>query len=380
MHIAFLTPEYPHSLTNSSAGIGSSLKNLVIALKNKGIQISVFVYGQKKNTIFVEGGIKFHLIKRKQFMLFGWYNYRKYLQTYLNRYIILDKIQIVEAPDWTGITAFMKLKCPLVIRIHGSDTYFCHLENRPQKMKNFWFEKKALRSADHVISVSHFAAKISKGLFELDKKVPVIPNFLNLENFIPDHRAMIPKRILYFGSIIRKKGVLELADIFNLVVEKEKKARLVMAGKDTIDHKTGESTKSLFEEKLSEESGKNIDWLGDLEYEDIQNEINKAEIVVLPSLAEALPMTWLEAMALEKAMLTSNIGWAEEIMVEGVTGFTANPTNHKDFSEKILSLLSNKQKAKEMGRKARKHIEEKFSSEKIIRKNLNFYKKIIENK
>ena len=41
----------------------------------------------------------------------------------------------IEAPDWTGITAFMRLKAPLVIRFHGSDTYFCHLEKTASKNK-----------------------------------------------------------------------------------------------------------------------------------------------------------------------------------------------------------------------------------------------------
>jgi hypothetical protein len=66
-----------------------------------------------------------------------WYQYRKFLQQYLNRVIAADKIDLIEAPDWTGITAFMKINAPLVVRFHGSDAYFCHLEHRKQKMKNF---------------------------------------------------------------------------------------------------------------------------------------------------------------------------------------------------------------------------------------------------
>ena len=46
-----------------------------------------------------------------------------------------ENIDIVEAADWTGITAFMKFNCPLILRLHGSDTYFCHLEKRKLKIK-----------------------------------------------------------------------------------------------------------------------------------------------------------------------------------------------------------------------------------------------------
>ncbi|NJW55004.1 glycosyltransferase, partial [Salinimicrobium oceani] len=136
MHIAFLTSEYPHPRTSPAAGIGTSIKNMVTALAKKGVDISVFVYSQKEDAVFIEEGIKFHLIKHRKFNLFGWYLHRKFLQNYLNKYIAVDKIDAIEAADWTGITAFMKLRCPLVIRFHGSDSYFCKLEDRPQKKKN----------------------------------------------------------------------------------------------------------------------------------------------------------------------------------------------------------------------------------------------------
>lgn len=380
MHLGFLTSEYPHPKSTKSGGIGTSIKNMVEPLLKMKVTISIFIYDQAQDEILRDQKLTIHFIKKREFPILGWYLHRKFLQNYLNKYIVHEKIDALEAPDWTGITAFMKLKCPLVIRIHGSDTYFCHLENRAQKKKNFWFEKKAINSADHIISVSDYAAKISKELFGIDRNIQVIHNSLNLENFPPDHQRTVPKRILYFGSIIRKKGVLELADIFNLVCQKDHGTSLIMAGKDVVDYKSGKSTKTIFEAHLSDLAKGKLEWLGSLSYEKIQEEIYKAEIVVLPSLAEALPMTWLEAMALEKPMVTSNIGWAKEIMINKVTGYRENPKNHKAFSEKILKLLSDKEQAKEMGRKARKQIEEKFSSEKIIRKNLNFYKKVIENR
>jgi hypothetical protein len=49
---------------------------------------------------------------------------------------------LVEAPDWTGITSFIDAKCPVVIRLNGSDTYFCHLDQRPVKWNNKFHEKR----------------------------------------------------------------------------------------------------------------------------------------------------------------------------------------------------------------------------------------------
>src|SRR5690606_19801147 len=138
MHIAFLTPEYPHHLSTSSGGLGTSIKNMAKALVKKGVRVTVFIYGQQQQKIFTEEGILFHFIKQQQYKFLGWYLHRKYLENNLNKLIIEEKIDAIEAPDWTGITAFMKLNCLLVIRMNGSDGYFCKLENRQQKRKNYW--------------------------------------------------------------------------------------------------------------------------------------------------------------------------------------------------------------------------------------------------
>jgi len=378
MHLGFLTPEYPHPKTSPAAGIGTSIKNMVTALAEKGVKVSIFIYGQSADEIFTEGGIKFHLIKQQKYKFLGWYLHRKFLEDYVNKAIIQDKIDAVEAPDWTGITAFMKLKCPLVIRFHGSDAYFCHLENRAQKKKNFWFEKKALAGADHLLSVSEFTAEKTTTLFGLKKKIEVIPNSVDVAVFCPRNTAVEPNTILYFGSIIRKKGVLELADIFNLIVAKKPGARLVFAGKDVKDHTTGRSTKQLIIDKLSPAARKNTTWLGVLAYEKVLAQIATANVIVLPSFAEALPMTWLEAMAMEKALVTSDIGWAKEVMIDGITGFAVDPKEHQQYAAKVLQLLNDPALALKMGKAAREQVVAKFSSEVVVRRNIQFYEGIVE--
>jgi L-malate glycosyltransferase len=377
MHIGFLTPEYPHPETKLSAGIGTSIKNMASALIEKGVNVTVFIYGQSKDDVFIENGMNFHLIKQRKYKVLGWYYHRKIIEKYVNKTIKKDKIDAMEAPDWTGITAFMNLNCPLVIRMNGSDTYFCHLENRSQKKKNFWFEKIAFKRADHLISVSKYTAQKTTNLFGLKRKIEIIPNSVDVDSFYPNFRPVEPNTILYFGSIIRKKGVLELAPIFNLVVSKHPEAKLLFVGKDVKDSKTGISTKQLILDKLSPKAIENTSWLSELPYNKVLSQLLLANIVVLPSFAEALPMTWIEAMAMEKALVTSDIGWAEEVMINGLTGFTINPKNHLAYSNKILQLLNDPNLARKMGSAAREQVITTFSTEVVSEKNIEFYKKII---
>ena len=63
MHIAFLTPEYPHPKVENASGIGTTILNLANALIQEGISISIFVYGQNKSEVFIENNIKCHTLE-----------------------------------------------------------------------------------------------------------------------------------------------------------------------------------------------------------------------------------------------------------------------------------------------------------------------------
>ena len=63
MHIAFLTPEYPHGNVNKTGGIGTSIKNLAEGLIQQNHAVSVFVFGQQNDAVFKDQSINFHLLK-----------------------------------------------------------------------------------------------------------------------------------------------------------------------------------------------------------------------------------------------------------------------------------------------------------------------------
>ena len=383
MHISFLTPEYPHEKVAHAAGIGTSIKNLVVALAAKKIQISVFVYGQNHSEVFLENGIKFHLIKHKKYQFGTWFFYRKYLQNYINSYIKKDKINCIEAPDWTGITAFMNFKIPLIIRFHGSDAYFCNLENRKQKLKNYWFEKLALDKATAYIAPTKFAGNLTKKIFKIDAiKITVIHYGIDLEFFQnPNPELFQKKLILYIGTIIRKKGVLELPDIFKIVLEKNPEAQLVLIGGDAPDITTNsKSTWKIFQNQCTSESLKSITYLNKLDYKSIQNKIMNAHICVFPTFAETLGMVTIEAMAMKKPVITSTMGWTKELIIDNESGFLVDPKNHEEFANAINTIFENVSLLENIGNNARNRVENLFDIRKIVNQNIDFYQSIISKK
>ncbi len=380
MKIAFLTPEYPHPKTGQSGGIGTSIKNLAFGLLSQNAEVRILVYGQKEEGVFDDEGICVQQIKNIKLKGLSWFLTRKKIQRIINQLYEAQKIDLIEAPDWTGITSFIKpKKCPIVIRLHGSDTYFCHLDNRPVKWINTFHEKKALQMADGLLSVSQYTADVTNAIFGLEKNFTSIPNPINTHQFSSNNNDVkVVKTILYFGSLIRKKGLLELPMIFNSVVEKNPEVRLILIGKDVADIISGRnSTWQMMQELFSDKAKQQVAYLGSIPYTEIQSKIEQATLCVFPSFAEACPVSWLEAMAMQKPIVASNIGWAKEIIIDGESGYLVHPKEHHLFAEKINTLLEHDSLRQDVGKAARIRVETLFDIEKVANKNLNFYRELL---
>lgn len=380
MKVAFLTPEFPHPKMGSSGGIGTSILNLAKGLTTAGHEVYVLVYGQKQDEVFIENGIHYYRIKNVKLKGFSRLLTQKKIQKLINTLVKNNALDIVEAPDWTGITSEIKPNCPVVIRLNGSDTYFCHLDQRPVKTLNKFREKKALQNAEGLLSVSQYTANVTKELFSLKKDFTIIPNSIDLENFSEnDSNTKQENTILYFGTLIRKKGSLELPLIFNEVYQANNRAKLIIIGRDASDVVTGNSSVWEMMQPLFEKAAfQNVTYLGSVPYETIKQHINAATVCVFPTFAEALPVSWIEAMAMQKAIVASNIGWATEVIEDGVNGFLVPPKEHQQFAQKIIILHENEALRNQFGAAARKKVEQKFSIEVVAKQSADFYKSIIQ--
>ena len=205
MHIGFLLPEYPHEKLPKVAGIGTSTKNLLKALVDNGIKITVFTYFQDIQEVFQDGRITIHKIKLRKYPVLTWKLNERIIEKYINNIIKKDQIDVLEVVDWTGISANMNFTIPQVMRLHGSDTFFCHLEHREIRQANYNREQKAFQKADKIIAVSQFVAEKTNMLFASTKQITVIPNGIYINDFQPDTTKIKEGVILYFGTLFVKK-------------------------------------------------------------------------------------------------------------------------------------------------------------------------------
>ena len=380
MHIGYITSEYPHPKVTHAAGIATSIKNLAVALVKKGMQVTVFVYHQNMSEVIEDEGVTIHLIAKKQYPVLTWCFYRKLLQNYVNAVVLKENITILEAPDWTGITAFMRFSVPLIIRFHGSDAYFCKLDKRKQKFKNFVFEKMAIKKAKAYIAPTSFAGEETAKLFGLDRnKIKTIHYGLQLEQFSNPHPEVCDtKTVLYIGTIIRKKGVLELAEIFNKIIKSEPNAKLKLIGGDSGDLHTGNaSTYALMRSLFTPQAKANVSYLGKIPYAEVQEHIKNAHVCTFPSFAETLGMVTIESMALQKPVVNTSIGWAQELIDDGVNGYLVYPSDIDTYSQKILELFEDPALCLALGKAARQKVETTFDINTNAAINIAYYKTII---
>lgn len=380
MHIGYITPEYPHPEVSHAAGIATSIKNLATSLVKQGVKVTVFVYHQSKDTIVEADGVTIHLIKKQTFKFLTWYRYRTLVNRYINTIVEQEQIHLLEAPDWTGITAFMHFKVPLVIRFHGSDAYFCKLDGRKQKFKNFVFEKLALQKAKAYIAPTTYAGEETAKIFGLNRNnIKTIHYGLELDRFVNAHPEQFqPKTLLYIGTIIRKKGVLELAEVFNRLVDKDPNAQLLLIGGDSGDIKTGStSTYALMQSLFSETAKAKVNYLGKIPYSEVQEHIKNAHVCTFPSFAETLGMVTIESMALQKPVVNTSIGWAQELIDDGVNGYLVHPNDIDGYVAAILKLFNDQELCLQIGKAARVKTELTFDIEALVQQNIDYYTSII---
>ncbi len=230
MHIGFITNEYPPL---PSGGIGTSIRNLGRALVQQGHRVTVVGWGQKIE--FEDQGVKVRFLQETHTPKMGWLLNRNFAAHELNRMVREEGLDIVEAPDWGGLSAGMNLDCPLVICCNGSDTYFGSLLGYRPRLSVWLAEWLGLHRANGIIGVSKFTANKTQRIFHIASPFQVIPNSIDLNLYPKEFGKTEDDLILYFGTLVRKKGVLDLATIFSKIVEKNEFAHMLLIGRDTND-------------------------------------------------------------------------------------------------------------------------------------------------
>ena len=88
-------------------------------------------------------------------------------------------------------------------------------------------------------------------------------------------------------------------------------------------------------------------------------------------------MVTIESMALKKPVVNTSIGWAQELIDNGINGYLVHPADTDLYAKRILDIFNNNAKALEIGKAARKQVEAKFDIAKNAEINIAYYKTLL---
>lgn len=241
------------------------------------------------------------------------------------------------------------------------------------KLYDFFYSKN-LNRFDKVIAITKWEIPFLLKLGCKKEKIVYIPNFIPEEFFKVKPKKFEGKKIIFLGRVSPIKNLETLLKALKIVSEK-RKILLEIVG--PVEGQYGAFLIKLIKQ-LDLNEGKKLVRFTPPIY-DLKKKIeklNEADIFVLPSKREAMPQSLIEAMSLEKIVISSRTLGSKEIIQDGKNGFLFEIENEKELAEKILFCLNkkNKEEIEKIRKKARKKAEE-FSMSKIIKKLENLFLK-----
>jgi glycosyltransferase involved in cell wall biosynthesis len=120
----------------------------------------------------------------------------------------------------------------------------------------------------------------------------------------------------------------------------------------------------------------NVVFVGHVNHEKLPAFLSIADLFVLPSINEGTPVSILEAMAMEKAVVSTNVGGISEQVVDGETGIIVPSKDPETLAKAIVSLLDDEAKRQSMGQKGRKNVAKVFSIDRCALEYERLYKEL----
>ncbi|MFZ1678163.1 MAG: glycosyltransferase family 4 protein [Saprospiraceae bacterium] len=182
------------------------------------------------------------------------------------------------------------------------------------------------------------------------------------------HKTQI---ILMASRMLFDKGVKEFVSAARKIKSKNQfDAEFILAGKLDIENKSG-----IPEDTLREWNYEGcIKWIG--HQEDMVTLYKKSDIIVLPtSYKEGLPKTLIEACAIGRPIVTTDVPGCREVVKNGENGWLVEKGNVEELETAIIKLIKDEHMRESMGKKARAIAEREFSIEKVVRDTFAIYER-----
>lgn len=262
-------------------------------------------------------------------------------------------------------------RLPFVTTLHGTDITLVGSDRSYLPITRFSIEQ-----SDGVTAISEYLRQVTLREFEIRRPVDVIPNFVNCEVFQPadgpSRRGEFAKEgekvLVHLSNFRPVKRLQDVIAIFALV-RHQIAAKLLLIG---------DGPERTIAEWMVREKGLVQDVVFFGKQNQVQELLNCADVLLLPSDLESFGLAALEGMACGVPAVCSHVGGLPEVIRDGVEGYLVPPRDVTTMAARALDILTNPGRRELMGKAARQRALSQFCSTKIIPLYEKLYRRVLE--
>ncbi|RLB05009.1 MAG: hypothetical protein DRG83_03525 [Deltaproteobacteria bacterium] len=269
---------------------------------------------------------------------------------------------------WTAVLAKILFRKKLVVRCGYEWKLFAKRAGVSQLKLALihaieWF---CYRFADAVILTSEEMERFVSNMFGIpSEKIVVLPNYIDTDLFRPMDIEKVSGRLIFVGRFTEQKNLLNLLKAVKDLPEIE----LVLVGNGPLEGSLREFARKY---------NINVIFKGRVPNDQLPALLNTAEAFVLPSLYEGNSKALLEAMACGLPVIATPVEGNREVVKHKVNGYLTSGISPEAIREAIIKLFSDNSIREKLGRQARDFIEENYSLNVLIQKELSLLQNLIE--
>ena len=362
-------------------GSGVVATELGLELAKKGYEIHFITYSQPVRLALLNANLHYHEVHVPEYPLFHYQPYELALSSKLVdvvKYYNIDVLHVHYAIPhaYAGYMAKKMLAeegihLPMITTLHGTDITL--VGNHPFYKPAVSF---SINKSDFVTSVSNSLKEDTFRLFNINKEIEVIPNFIeikpeNTQEVVKCDRAMMAqpheKIITHISNFRKVKRIEDVVKIF-YNIQKEVPSKLMMVGDGP-------------EKQKAEYLCQTLGILDKVIFFGNSSEIDKilcySDLFLLPSETESFGLAALEAMACGVPVISSNSGGLPEVNSNGFSGYLSTVGDVADMSSNSIAILKDEEKLNQFKKNA-KEVALRFEIHKILPQYEALYQKAVE--
>jgi glycosyltransferase involved in cell wall biosynthesis len=246
---------------------------------------------------------------------------------------------------------------PVVLNVHGivreEVKFTSGVSGLRQRTAGIALERYCIRHGRYFVQSTSYPERVfageTSGVF-VDVRNPIAGRFFDLE------RAPEPGRIVYAGSVIARKRLLDLVEAMPRVLAVDPGARLRVAGGEP----EPEYSREVRERIRALGIGEHVKLLGPRSPDQVLDEYRLASVFVLPSGQETSPLSIGEAMAAGLPVVATDVGGVAELVEDGVTGYVVPVGAIPALADRIASVLGRPAESSMLAAAARERADRDF--------------------